>query len=125
VVAPEGSSNPGHVYTVEIVRELIGFAQANIARTGYGDRVTLITGDGGNGLPEKAPFDRILVTAAAPSVPPPLSEQLSCGGIMLIPVGSSGFFQELIVIEKDQDSRLKRRNWGGVAFVPLTGEYGH
>ncbi|MFW9846195.1 MAG: protein-L-isoaspartate(D-aspartate) O-methyltransferase [Candidatus Thorarchaeota archaeon] len=125
IVAPKGSSNPGHVYTIEIVTGLIDFARNNLERSGYSDRVTLIHADGGKGLPEEAPFDRILVAAAAPRIPEPLIDQLSPGGIMLIPVGSRGFYQELMMVEKDQKSKVKKRRWGGVAFVPLTGEYGH
>jgi protein-L-isoaspartate(D-aspartate) O-methyltransferase len=125
LVAPPGNSNPGHVYTIEIVEGLIKFARENLERTGYDDRVTLINADGGIGLPGKAPFDRILVAAAAPSVPQPLIDQLAFGGIMLIPVGSKGFFQELMMVEKDASGKVTQRRWGGVAFVPLTGEYGH
>ena len=87
----------GHVYTIEIVEGLITFAQKNLERTGYDDRVTLIHGDGGLGLSDHAPFDRILVAAAAPQIPDPLIEQLAPGGIMLIPVGSRGFFQDLLM----------------------------
>jgi protein-L-isoaspartate(D-aspartate) O-methyltransferase len=125
LVAPIGASNPGHVYTIEIVKGLIEFARNNLERTGYSDRVTLIRGDGGMGLPEYAPFDRILVAAAAPRAPEPLIEQLAPGGIMLIPIGSRGLFQDLFMYEKDEDGNISRRNWGGVAFVPLTGEYGY
>jgi protein-L-isoaspartate(D-aspartate) O-methyltransferase len=125
MVAPKGVEDPGHVYTIEIVDGLIDFAQKNLERTGYDDRVTLIHGDGGLGFPEHAPYDRILVAAAAPSVPEPLTEQLANGGIMLIPVGSRGFFQDLLMIQKDSEGNISRKNWGGVAFVPLTGEFGH
>ncbi|MHA1951423.1 MAG: protein-L-isoaspartate(D-aspartate) O-methyltransferase [Candidatus Thorarchaeota archaeon] len=125
LVAPKESSNPGHVYTLEIVEGLIKFAQDNLERTGFASRVTLVHSDGGIGLPEQAPYDRILVAAAAPSVPQPLIDQLAQGGIMLIPVGSKGFFQELMMVEKDEDGGVSQRRWGGVAFVPLTGEYGH
>jgi protein-L-isoaspartate(D-aspartate) O-methyltransferase len=125
MVAPKGVDNPGHVYTIEIVEGLIDFARKNLERTGYDDRVTLIHGDGGLGLIDYAPFDRILVAAAAPKVPEPLIEQLAPEGIMLIPVGSRGFFQDLLMLEKDADGNTTRRNWGGVAFVPLTGKYGH
>jgi protein-L-isoaspartate(D-aspartate) O-methyltransferase len=125
LVAPPGESNPGHVYTIEIVEGLIKFARENLKRTGYDDRVTLINADGGVGLPEHAPFDRILVAAAAPSVPQPLIDQLAPGGVMLIPVGSRGFFQELMMVEKDEVGGVTQRKWGGVAFVPLTGKYGH
>lgn len=125
LVAPRGSPNPGHVYTIEIVGGLIKFARDNLKRTGYADRVTLVHADGGIGLPDKAPFDRILVAAAAPSVPQPLIDQLALGGIMLIPVGSKGFFQELMMVEKDDEGRVTQKRWGGVAFVPLTGKFGH
>jgi len=125
IVAPKDAQNPGHVYTIEIVKGLIDFAQKNLERTGYADRVTLIHGDGGLGLSDHAPFDRILVAAAAPEVPTPLTDQLAPEGIMLIPVGSRGFFQDLLMIEKDAVGNLHRKNWGGVAFVPLTGKFGH
>ncbi len=123
IIAPEGSTTPGHVYTVEIVGALVNFARENLRRAGYLDRVSVIRGDGGFGIPEEAPFDRILVTAAAPDVPPPLIEQLSPGGIMLIPVGTPGWYQELMILEKDESSNIRRHRWGGVAFVPLTGKY--
>ena len=125
LVAPHGSTNQGHVYTVEIVEGLIEFAKNNLERTGYSDRVTLIHGDGGLGLPEFAPFDRILVAAAAPQIPRPLIEQLAPAGIMLIPVGSRGFYQELMMVQKDEDGKITERRWGGVAFVPLTGTFGY
>ena len=125
MVAPQTTQTPGHVYTIEIVPGLIEFAKGNLTRSGYDDRVTLIQADGGIGLPGHAPFDRILVAAAAPSIPEPLIDQLGPGGIMLIPVGGKGFFQELMMVEKDQDGKVVQKRWGGVAFVPLTGEYGH
>ncbi len=125
LVAPKDTPTPGHVYTIEIVESLISFARNNLERTGYSDRVTLIHADGGKGLPETAPFDRILVAAAAPDIPQPLIDQLACEGIMLIPVGSRGFFQNLLLVIKDEYGKVSRKNWGGVAFVPLTGEYGY
>lgn len=126
IVAPSGAprSEYGHVYTVEIVQTLAEFARKNIMKAGYGDRVTIISGDGSLGYPEKAPYDRMLVTAAAPDIPKPLIEQLKSGGIMLIPVGSASLFQNLIKMTKT-DGRIKKENLGGVAFVPLTGKHGH
>ena len=85
----------------------------------------IVSADGSKGYPEKAPYDRIVVTAAAPNVPEPLVEQLKSKGIMLIPVGSVSLFQNLIKIMKGSDGKIKKENLGGVAFVPLTGEYGH
>jgi protein-L-isoaspartate(D-aspartate) O-methyltransferase len=125
LVAKTGTEHPGHVYTIEIVDNLIQFARNNLERAGYSDRVTLIHGDGGKGLPEHAPFDRILVAAAAPNVPKPLVNQLAPEGIMLIPVGSPGFYQELMMVLKSSTGEVLQKRWGGVAFVPLTGEYGY
>ena len=115
----------GHVYTVEIVQGLADFARKNIMNAGYGDRVTIICADGSVGYAEKAPYDRILVTAAAPDIPKPLIEQLKPNGIMLIPVGSVHLFQSLIKITKGVNGKTTEENLGGVAFVPLTGRYGH
>ena len=125
LVAEKDKPDPGHVYTIEIVKGLIEYARKNLERTGYAKHVTLIHSDGGVGLPEHAPFDRILVAAAAPKVPPPLIEQLAPEGLMLIPVGSRGFFQELMMVQKDANGNVTMRRWGGVAFVPLTGKHGH
>jgi len=127
IVAPGEAprSEWGHVYTVEIVQGLADFARRNIMNAGYGDRATIVCADGSLGYPENAPYDRILVTAAAPDVPKPLVEQLKPNGIMLIPVGSIHFFQSLIKITKGVDGKIREESLGGVAFVPLTGRYGH
>jgi len=109
---------------VEIVQGLADFARKNIMKAGYGDRVTIISGDGSLGYPEKAPYDKILVTAAAPDIPKPLIDQLKSGGIMLIPVGNASLFQNLMKITKT-DAKIKQENLGGVAFVPLVGKHGH
>lgn len=127
IIAPHEAprTNWGHVYTVEIVQGLADFARKTIMKAGYGDRVTIVSGDGSMGYVEKAPYDRVLVTAAAPSVPEPLLEQLKPSGIMLIPVGSASLFQNLVKITKGSNGKMKEENLGGVAFVPLTGRYGH
>jgi protein-L-isoaspartate(D-aspartate) O-methyltransferase len=127
IVAPHDAprSEWGHVYTVEIIQGLADFARKNIMNNGYGDRVTIICADGSMGYAEKAPYDRILVTAAAPDIPKPLIEQLKPNGIMLIPVGSISLFQNLIKVTKGADGKIREENLGGVAFVPLTGRYGH
>jgi protein-L-isoaspartate(D-aspartate) O-methyltransferase len=109
---------------VEIVQALAENARKNIMNAGYGDRVTIINSDGSKGYAGKAPYERIVVTAAAPDVPEPLVDQLKSGGIMLIPVGSVSLFQNLIKITKEPGGKIKQENLGGVAFVPLTGEYG-
>jgi protein-L-isoaspartate(D-aspartate) O-methyltransferase len=127
IIAPKDAprSEWGHVYTVEIVQGLADFARKNIMNAGYNDRVTIICADGSMGYAEKAPYDRILVTAAAPDIPKPLIEQLKPNGIMLIPLGSVHLFQSLIKITKGVNGKTREENLGGVAFVPLTGRYGH
>jgi len=126
VVAPNDMPKEkwGHVYTVEIVPGLAELARRNIMRNGYGDRVTVVCGDGSEGYRDSAPFERILVTAAAPYVPPPLKEQLKPSGVMVIPVGSVGFYQTLLRLRKI-DSKVLEEDLGGVAFVPLVGKHGH
>ncbi len=127
LVAPEDAprSEWGHVYTVEVVQGLAEFSRKNIMNSGYGDRVTIVNADGSLGYSEKAPYDRILVAAAAPETPAPLVEQLKPKGILLIPLGDPLLFQNLVKISKDANGKIKRQNMGGVAFVPLTGKYGH
>lgn len=114
----------GHVYTTEIIRDLADYARENLEKAGYSDRVTIIHTDGSQGYAEEAPYDRTLVTAAAPDVPKPLIDQLKLeGGILLIPVGSTYYFQTLYRITRNE-SKFAREDLGGVAFVPLTGKYG-
>lgn len=126
IVAPSKISRErwGHVYTVEIVSELAEFARQNIERAGYGERVSVIHTDGSEGYAAEAPYERILVTAAAPDIPRPLTEQLKTDGVMVIPVGGTYFYQALMRVRK-VDDRISKENLGGVAFVPLTGRYGH
>ena len=126
IISPNKSSEDsnGHVYTIEILPELAGFARQNIKKKGYEDRITVICGDGSEGFEEEAPFDRILVTAAAPRVPDPLIKQLKSGGLMVIPVGQRFSFQTLFRIRKI-DGEIYKENLGGVAFVPLVGKLGH
>ena len=114
----------GHVYTVEIVQVLAEIARKNIMNAGYADRVTIVNADGSKGYPEKSPYDRIVVTAAAPEIPEPLLKQLKTNGVMIIPVGEISLFQTLIRLTKDENGKIKQENLGEVAFVPLTGKYG-
>ena len=119
IVGPEG-----HVFTIELFEPLVEFARKNLEKAGYGQRVTLVQGDGSLGYRDRAPYERILVTAAAPKVPQPLLDQLSPGGILVVPVGGRWFPQELIRIRKKTDGRFERDSLGGVAFVPLLGKEG-
>ena len=107
------------VYTIEIVPQLALEAAARLRRLGYAG-VRTRTGDGYDGWPDAAPFDAIIVTAAAGFVPPPLVEQLRPGGRMIIPVGETGSVQELMVVEKAADGRTTTRTLIPVRFVPLT-----
>jgi protein-L-isoaspartate(D-aspartate) O-methyltransferase len=127
IVAPkdEPRSEWGHVYTMEVVPALADTARKNVMNAGYGDRITIVNGDGSKGYPGKAPFDRVVVAAAAPKVPKPLVDQLKSGGILIIPVGSPTLFQKLQKITKLAEGKIREENLGGVSFVPLTGEYGH
>ena len=126
IVAPSNMPKEkwGHVYTVEIVKGLVQFARKNVEKAGYSDRVTIIHRDGSQGYSEKAPYDRVLVTAAAPDIPKPLIDQLKTGGVLVIPVGGLYLYQTLFRVRKVDDEIVKE-NLGGVAFVPLTGKYGH
>jgi len=109
------------VYTIEIVAPLAREAAARFAELGYRN-VNARSGDGYRGWPAHAPFDAIIVTAAAPEVPPALIEQLKPGGKLVIPVGAQWSGQELRVIEKDQHGKTTTRNALAVRFVPLTRE---
>lgn len=112
----------GKVYSMEIVEPLAAAAAKRLAELGYRN-VEVKAGDGSAGWPEHAPYDCIVVTAAADHVPRPLLDQLKPGGCMAIPVGGSWDIQELILISKDAEGHLHKRNIEPVRFVPLTGEY--
>lgn len=114
----------GHVWSVEIVKELAELAKRNIERTGYSDRVTMIHGDASEGLPEHALYDIIIVTSAAPDVPKPMVDQLAPEGVLLIPVGGPHLYQELLRVRRSKDGRIEEEDLGGVAFVPMRGKSG-
>jgi protein-L-isoaspartate(D-aspartate) O-methyltransferase len=111
------------VYSLEIIEALATAARSRLAELGY-DNVEVYHRDGYQGLPEHAPYDGIIVTAAAPFIPPPLIEQLKPGARLVIPVGHPGWSQELKLVEKLADGRLREQDVLGVAFVPLTGKLG-
>ncbi|MBL7118795.1 protein-L-isoaspartate O-methyltransferase [Candidatus Bathyarchaeota archaeon] len=123
-ISTQGSSLESQLFSLEIVPELIAFAEDNLQRTGYADQVMVVEADGSQGYIEEAPFDRIYATAAPPSVPAPLIDQLKLDGILIMPVGEAGFFQELLKIEKKRVGEIVTRRLGGVAFVPMRGKYG-
>lgn len=106
------------VYTMEIFEELATQASARLRRLGY-TGVHVRHGDGHDGWPDAAPFDAVIVTAAAGYIPPRLVDQLRPGGRMVIPVGSVYGVQNLILVEKDAESRMTTRNLLPVRFVPM------
>lgn len=110
------------VVSIEIVRPLAEGAADRLEALGYGN-VTVLHGDGYYGYPARAPYDGIVVTAAASHVPPPLVDQLAAGGRMVIPVGDSAWTQNLLLVEKGADGEITTRNLMPVRFVPLTGEH--
>jgi protein-L-isoaspartate(D-aspartate) O-methyltransferase len=110
----------GKVFSIEVIPELASSAAAALASEGC-TNVVLRTGNGALGWPEYAPFDAIIVTAAAPDIPPALIEQLRPGGRMVIPVGPRHGDQELILLTKSEAGEVTRRTILPVAFVPLTG----
>ncbi len=106
------------VFSVEVVEPLAKAAGKRLAELGYRN-VSVRHGDGWNGWPEHAPYDGIVVTAAAARIPPPLVEQLKPGARLVIPVGEPGSVQDLQVIEKRADDSIDTRHVLLVAFVPL------
>ncbi len=109
------------VYTIERIPELAARAQDVLRQLGY-DNIKICVGDGTLGWPEHAPYDAIVVTAAPPNIPEPLTKQLAESGRLVAPVGGS-WSQSLVRIRK-QGGRLQRQELTTVAFVPLIGEYG-
>ena len=108
------------VDTIEIIEPLSVRAADTLKSLGY-TNVACRIGDGNRGWPEKAPFDGIIVTAAAPTIPPSLIEQLKPGARMVIPVGLPYSHQELMLVEKNKEGKISTRDVLGVVFVPLTG----
>jgi protein-L-isoaspartate(D-aspartate) O-methyltransferase len=105
-----------HVYTMEVVPALGLMARELLQRLGYRN-ITVRVGDGYQGWPEAAPFDRIILTAAPPEVPRALVSQLKNGGRLVAPVGRE--WQELVVIDKDGNGKISERIQYGVRFVPM------
>lgn len=110
------------VFSIEIIKPLGELAADRLKRLGY-DKIKTKIGDGYYGWEEHAPFDAIIVTAAASHVPPPLIKQLKTGGRMIIPVGSQFMAQELLLIDKEEGGKIITRQILPVRFVPLTGKH--
>ncbi|HUT05541.1 MAG TPA: protein-L-isoaspartate(D-aspartate) O-methyltransferase [Nitrosopumilaceae archaeon] len=112
----------GEVFSIERHPELVEFAKENLDKLGI-QNVNVILGDGSLGLLKKAPFDRIIITAACKKVPPPLFEQLSLDGLLIAPVGE--YPQSLILFKKTPQGIIEIKNQPGYVFVPLLGKFGH
>jgi len=110
------------VWSIEIIPALGQQAQTRLPHLGY-DNIDVRIGDGYYGWPEQAPFDAIIVTAAANHIPPPLLQQLKPGGKMIIPVGSQFSTQQLVLISRGENDEFITRQVLPVRFVPLTGEH--
>jgi protein-L-isoaspartate(D-aspartate) O-methyltransferase len=108
------------VYSMEIIPELARLAALRLKKSGYGN-VEVTQGDGYYGWEKHAPFDAIIVTAAAGHIPTSLLKQLKNGGRMVIPIGGPFMVQNLILVNKDKEGKITTRNLMMVRFVPLTG----
>jgi len=111
----------GFVYSIETVGELAEFARKNIKNMKI-KNIEIFVKDGSTGLEDKAPFDRIIITAAAPDIPEPLLKQLKIDGIMVVPIGNL-FLQEMYIVKKLKD-KIEKKSIGNFMFVPLKGKYG-
>jgi protein-L-isoaspartate(D-aspartate) O-methyltransferase len=110
------------VWSIERWSDLADTARANLERYGVGN-AEVVVGDGSEGLPEQAPFDAILVSAAYPAVPPPLADQVVPGGRVVHPVGSGGH-EDVVLFERRADGLVRRRSLTGARFVRLYGRHG-
>jgi protein-L-isoaspartate(D-aspartate) O-methyltransferase len=113
----------GKVYSIERIQDLASKAEERIKNLGI-KNVEIKIGDGTLGMKENAPFDRIIVSASAPEIPKPLIEQLANEGKMLIPIGS-GYWQELILVQKDKNEKISTSPLFPVMFVPLVGKFAY
>jgi len=107
------------VFSIELEKSLAERAKKLLEQLGY-DNIRVIVGDGFFGLPEEAPFDRIIITCAAPRIPEPLIDQLKDGGRMVLPLGEMPYHQDLILVKK-KGKELEVEDLGGVVFVPMRG----
>ncbi len=113
--------NKGRVIGMEIVPHLVQTSPGLLKKLGCAN-VEVICGDGSLGWEKRKPYDRILVSAAAPKIPEALKEQLVVGGRLVIPVGGLPFFQVVLILEKLTAERFRESELGSFAFVPLRGK---
>ena len=112
----------GKIFTVEREKKLVEFARENIKKVGL-KNVKVVHGDGSFGFEDESPYDRIIITAAAPGVPDPLKEQLKEGGKLVAPIGNY-FTQKIFVFKLVDGDLIKEKDLGYFRFVPLIGRYG-
>ncbi len=110
-----------HVYTIEIIEPLGLKAELLLHELGY-DNIHVRIGDGYEGWPEEAPFDRIIVTCAPEDIPQPIIDQLSPGGRIVIPVGKANQTQYMVTVTKNRNGRISSKSHYPVRFVPMTGK---
>jgi protein-L-isoaspartate(D-aspartate) O-methyltransferase len=112
----ELAGKKGKVHGIERIPDLKKFGEENLKKYGH-PNVELFLGDGAKGLPEHAPFDKIIVAAASDDIPQPLIDQLKVGGRLVIPVGHA--LQDMILIKKINEEEVEQTKYPGFAFVPL------
>lgn len=117
-VLSEVVGDEGRVYTIEYLKDLYLYAKSNLEDY---DNVIVLLGDGSKGYSERAPYDKIIVTAASPSIPKPLKKQLTTNGVLVIPVGN--FIQTMTRVVRTKKG-YKKEELGEFRFVPLKGEFG-
>lgn len=115
--------NPGKIYTLEIIKELVEFSKANLKKTKL-KNIEVIKADGSVGYKKNSPYNKIIVNAASKEIPEPLLKQLKLNGILVAPVGSGIFGQEMVKIKKTREG-IKKENLGSFVFVKLRGRYGY
>ncbi len=111
----------GLLVSLEVIPELVGIARENLSRMGLAN-VQIMEGDGGEGFPEEAPYDNIIITAACPTIPEPLIAQLKEGGIIIAPVGD--LESQMMVRGVKEHGKMELEFLGSFMFVPMRGRYG-
>jgi len=122
-LAREIVGEKGRVVSIEIDDRTYEFARDNLRRHQYFD-VLVILADGSLGYPPEAPYDKICITAACPRIPEPLVSQIDLGGKLVAPVGHRNFPQDLILLQKERDGKLREMTLDKVLYVPLRGRFG-
>ncbi len=107
------------VFTLERIKPLYDRTKKLFQKLGYENKIKIFYADGNEGLPAFAPFDKIIITAAAEHIPEPLKKQLKIGGILVAPVGTPGHYQNMLKIIKLDKETFKTENFGNFVFVPL------